>query len=327
MQLSANQQRAQLFLKIVFWSIVLHAILALLFLLQFGDTILGIPKWKYFGDALGGFINRNSFATFLALGSLIGINMLLPGTMASSKSKAGKARDRVGQDTILIAVGLLILLVTLIATNSRMGVFAALCGMAFSLGLAFFKRIEGVQGFRFWPFLVLLLAAVVFGVVTYGATFTERLGRAGDDAAIRQQLYAQVLEMIRLRPLTGYGGESFERVFPLFHRPPVSVDLIWSKTHSTYLALWSDYGLIFGTLPMLLVAFVFFQLLSIHRRIAGQDALLRCGIGAIVVGAVHSLVDFSLEIEAVTFVFVSILAVACARQYELRNMIEREEAL
>ncbi|KQV44416.1 MULTISPECIES: O-antigen ligase family protein [unclassified Rhizobium] len=320
LQATANQQRARLFLKILFWSIVLHAIIALLFLLQFGDTILGIPKWKYFGDALGGFINRNSFATFLAMGCVIGLNFLLPGNGAASMIKTGRP-TRIGRDTVFIGVGLLILLVALIATNSRMGAFAAICGMAMSLGLALSKRLTG---FRAWPLVALLLAAIVFAVITYGATFTERLGRAGDDAAIRQQLYAQVIDMIGLRPLLGYGGDSFEYVFLLFHQPPVSVDLVWSKTHSTYLALWSDYGLVFGSLPILLIGFLFFQLLSTHRMLVGQDALIRCGIGAIVTGAVHSLVDFSLEIEAVTFVFVALLAVACARSFEVRTAAREE---
>lgn len=324
LQVSANQQRARLFLKMLFWGIVLHAIIALLFLLQFGDTILGIPKWKYFGDALGGFINRNSFATFLAMGCVIGLNFLLPGNDVA-KTKGGRTGGA-GRDTVFIGVGLLILLVALIATNSRMGAFAAICGMAMSLGLAFSKRLGGVSGFRAWPLVALLLAAIVFAVITYGATFTERLGRAGDDAAIRQQLYAQVIDMIRLRPLFGYGGDSFEYAFQLFHRPPVSVDLVWSKTHSTYLALWSDYGLIFGTLPILLIGVLFFKLLSAHRLLVGQDALIRCGIAVIVTGAVHSLVDFSLEIEAVTFVFVAVLAVGCARACEVRSAAREESA-
>ncbi len=325
LQFSANQQRAQFFLKLLYWSVVLHAIIALLFLLQFGDTILGIPKWKYFGDALGGFINRNSFATFLALGSVVGINLLIAGTGFVNRSRNGKPAGRMARDTVMIAIGLLVLLVTLIATNSRMGVTAALCGVLFSLGLAFFKRVEGDNRSRLLPLVALLLVAVAFSVLAYGGTFMERLGRTGD-AEIRQQLYAQVIEMIGQRPLTGYGGDSFEYVFPLFHRPPVSVDLVWSKTHSTYLALWSDYGLIFGTMPMLLVATVFFRLLAAHRRSTLQEPLLRCGIGAIVVGAVHSLVDFSLEIEAVTLVFVSILAVACARQYEIGSTAAKEDA-
>ncbi|WP_075290730.1 O-antigen ligase family protein [Pararhizobium arenae] len=325
LQLAANPQRAQLFLKLLYWSIVLHAILSLMFLLQFGDTILGIPKWKYFGDALGGFINRNSFATFLAFGSVLGLNLLLPGARLLAK-RGGKPADSWGRDTLIMGVGLLIILVALIATNSRMGVFAALCGMLFSAGLAVFKRSEAGEGFRIWPLVLFFVVAAVFGAVTYGGTLTERLGRTGSDAEIRQKLYAQVIDMIHLRPLTGYGGDSFEYVFPLFHRPPVSVDLVWSKTHSTYLALWSDYGLLFGSLPILLVAIVFVQLVGVHRKMKSQDSLIRCGIGAVVVCAVHSLVDFSLEIQAVTFVFVAILAVAWARRSELLGMMAQEDA-
>jgi O-antigen ligase len=158
----------------------------------------------------------------------------------------------------------------------------------------------------------------------YGTLFLERLGRVGDASDVRMQLYQQVLQMIEARPLLGFGGDSFEYAYPLFHQAPVSVDLVWDKAHSTYLSLWAEYGLFFGSLPMLIVAIIVLQLGAAYVKAPGQDMLIRSGLCVILVGALHSLVDFSLEIEAVTFAFVAIVATAWARQFELRNAGTRE---
>ncbi|KQS87888.1 MULTISPECIES: O-antigen ligase family protein [unclassified Rhizobium] len=329
LQVTSNPQRARIFINLVYWIIVIHAVVGLLFLLQFGDTILGIPKWKYFGSAIGGFTNRNSYATFLAFGSVLGINLMverltetLPGK--SDNSVLGRYLGKGG--VIIIGLGWLILVITLIATNSRMGLFAACCGMITSILLVLAKRTVGTNRAAIWIFLLLIPVIVGTGMIGYGAAFVERVGEVADASEIRMQLYHQVLGMIETRPLLGFGGNSFEYAYPLFHQAPVSFDLVWDRAHSTYLALWAEYGVIFGTIPMLMVAIILFQLCAAYVKAPGQEMLLRSGISVILIGAVHSLVDFSLEIEAVTFAFVVIAGAAWARRFELVNAGEKGAA-
>ncbi|WP_438750872.1 O-antigen ligase family protein [Pararhizobium sp. O133] len=322
LQMTSNPQRARVFINLVYWAIVIHAVVGLLFLLQFGDTILGIPKWKYFGSAMGGFINRNSYATFLAFGSVIGINLMIERMTETNLGKGdsslfGRYLGKGG--VVIIGLGWVVLVMTLIATNSRMGVFAACCGMIASVLMALAKRTAGTNRIAIWTFLLLIPAIVGLGIIGYGTTFIERVGDVDAAADVRMQLYQQVVTMIEARPFLGFGGNSFEYAYPLFHQAPVSVDLVWDKAHSTYLALWAEYGLVFGSIPMLIVATILFQLSAAYLKVPGQDMLLRSGIGVILVGAVHSLVDFSLEIEAVTFAFVVIVATAWARRFELGN--------
>ena len=327
LQITSNPERARSFIQLIYWAIVIHAVIALLFLLQFGDTILGIPKWKYFGSAMGGFINRNSFATFLAFGSVLGINLLIERLTEKPKGKGDTSvfGTYLGMNGVaIIGLGWLILVITLVATNSRMGLFAALCGMIASLLLALAKRTEEGNRRGIWLLLIVIPLLTGLGLVGYGAIFLERLGSIGEAADVRLELYGQVIEMIRTRPLLGFGGNSFEHAYPLFHQAPVSVDLVWDKAHSTYLALWAEYGLVFGSLPLVITGLILFQLVVAYVKIPGQDMLIRCGLGTILVAAVHSLVDFSLEIQAVTFVFVAILATAWARQFDLRRLGEGE---
>jgi O-Antigen ligase len=327
MQITSNPQRARAFINLIYWTIVIHAVVGLLFLLQFGDTILGIPKWKYFGSAMGGFINRNSFATFLAFGSVLGINLMIERMTEkpSGKGDSSALGTYLGKGGVVtIGLGWLILVITLVATNSRMGLFAACCGMIASVVLALAKKTANANSTGVWIFLLVIPVIVGLGMLGYGTIFLERLGRVGDASDLRMQLYQQVLQMIETRPLLGFGGNSFEYAYPLFHQAPVSVDLVWDKAHSTYLALWAEYGVIFGSVPLLIVGIILFQLSRAYVKAPGQEMLIRCGLCVILVGAVHSLVDFSLEIEAVTFAFVAIVATAWARQFELGNAVERD---
>lgn len=327
LQITSNPRRAHAFINLLYWAIVVHAVVGLLFLLQFGDTILGIPKWKYFGSALGGFINRNSFATFLSFGSVLGVNLMIERMTErlSGKGDTSILGTYLGKGgVVVIGLGWLILVITLIATNSRMGLFAGCCGMIASVVLALAKKSANTNRTGIWLLLLVIPVFVGLGMLGYGTLFLERLGRVGDASDVRMQLYQQVLQMIEARPLLGFGGDSFEYAYPLFHQAPVSVDLVWDKAHSTYLSLWAEYGLFFGSLPMLIVAIIVLQLGAAYVKAPGQDMLIRSGLCVILVGALHSLVDFSLEIEAVTFAFVAIVATAWARQFELRNAGTRE---
>jgi hypothetical protein len=322
MQICGNPSRTQRLTRSLFWIIVIHAALGIVFLYQLGDTTLGIEKLTYKGSATAGFVNRNSYATFLAFGSILGIIIILQTSAGSANSpERGKSFfevyfDRTG--ILPVALGWLVIMLALVATNSRMGVFAACCGMFFVLGIAIIKMPAKTQIRSIWLALTIIPLAIGVGVMLYGKTFLERVGRleTSDDLDVRLTLYRQTLQMIESRSVLGYGGQSFEFAFPLFHDPSFAPDFLWDKAHSTYLALWAEYGVIFGSLPILIVVYIFFgMLLSFFRRERPDYATL-AGLGAIIIAAIHSLVDFSLEIQAVNFAFVAIIAAGYARTLE-----------
>jgi O-antigen ligase len=127
------------------------------------------------------------------------------------------------------------------------------------------------------------------------------------------QLYNQIIDMIAQRPLFGYGASSFKYAYPLFHNPSVPVDLVWESAHSTYLSLWNGLGIVVGTLPILIVLSIF--VLMIRSRRPGQPVRseTQAAIGATVLVAIHSTVDFSLEIQGVAMLYTAILALGSAR--------------
>lgn len=174
---------------------------------------------------------------------------------------------------------------------------------------------------RGWYLLWLPAALVVIGaaIYLYGQGLVERLGSQAEAADVRLDLYVQVIEMIRARPLLGYGGGAFEQAFQLFHHPPVSPDLVWDRAHNTYLALWAELGLVAGSVPILLVGTAAIRL-AWNSSSAGSDWTGRvAATGVVLVAATHSLADFSLEIQANTILFVILLGIGISARMSKRS--------
>jgi len=314
-QVATRAHRRDLILNVIIAIVSGYAIFGLASLFQFGDTLLSMPKWAYEGSATATFVNRNSFATFLSFGAVVTLTMLA-GTFVRQVDGTG-GRLLVDPIVLIYLLALATILAALFATQSRMGVLSGIAGCVVVAILAQ-RRMRWWRG---WFLLVLPMALLAVGAITYlyGQGLVERLGSQESTADVRLDLYAQVIEMIRTRPLLGYGGGAFEQAFQLFHRPPVSPDLVWDRAHNTYLALWSELGVIAGSIPILLVGIAAVRLAWNSSR-AGSDWTGRvAAVGVVVVAAIHSLADFSLEIQANTILFVLLLGLGSSAAIKKRG--------
>jgi O-antigen ligase len=325
LQAAASRTRAQRILEVIFFVVTGYAAYSLLALTQLGDTLLGMQKWAYLGSATGTFVNRNSFATFLAFGLTVGVTLELGILIPVDDDPALHPWSRRGGRSLLVLTGLGFILAALLASQSRMGLFAGLVASVAVTTVAVVRA-----GSRRSLLTVTLLGTGVLCVATlsllYGSSVLERLLSLEGSADVRVALYKQVFEMISKRPVLGYGGGSFELAFPLFHHTPVSADLVWDKAHSTYLSLWTELGVIAGSIPILILA----ALAGRCLRSAWHDPSIRVvslsSFGVAVVGAVHSTVDFSLEIQANAYCFLAVLALGVATE-RLRGPSHQSEEL
>jgi O-antigen ligase len=305
LQVGTSRQRKRFLLHAALAITTIYAIFGIVSLVQLGDTILGLPKWAYEGFATGTFVNRNSFATFLAFGAVVAASLLSAG-MVRMEEDGHVRRRSLDIMPLLYAVCLAIISVALLATQSRMGIFAAVAGCVLVTAInamASPNRLLGVLAL-----IVVLAGGAVAGVHLYGTGLLERLGSVEQSADIRLALYQQVVAMIFERPWFGYGGGTFELAYPLFHQLPVSPDLVWDRAHSTYLALWSDYGLVAGSIPLLLTMLATARIAGGMHRARSDRAARVVALGAVAVAGIHSLVDFSLEIQANAMLFLLLLA-------------------
>jgi O-antigen ligase len=305
-QVAANPARRELALNVLLFACLGYALLAIV-ALNTGDWILGLTKWAYEGSATGTFVNRNSFATFLAFGSVIAASKLARHVADRLERHYDDGPIQHSNSSILLySLAFIFLLAVIVATQSRMGFAAALSGSLVAIVAT------AARSSRALPIIIgvtlLGVLATIVALSLFGEALFERFGTVERSALVRTDLYQQVLELIGLRPLIGYGGGSFELAYPLVHQLPVNLDFVWDKAHNTYLTLWSELGLIGGSLPLLIIAALVWRTIKAPRG-GTADWRFRCmSFGIVTVAAVHSLADFSLEIQANALLFVALLA-------------------
>ena len=300
--LGRSERRGHWMVEAMFWIACMQAATGLISLFVLGDTLLGVAKAHYQGFATGTFVNRNTFATYVAAALPLGISLI-----ATADPSGDPVRRR-----LLIgarAAGLAVLAAALVASGSRMGLVAGAVGTGLALLLALAKHGSG------WRLAVAATAvcAMVL-VVAFGAPLVQRIVDPGDDITNRLVLYAQVWAAILERPLLGYGGGSFAAVFPVFQHPPQPGELLWQRAHSTYLALWFEYGLVAGSIPILLVMTLWIRCLR-RSVVFGRSASILAAATSVPVFAIHSALDFSLEVHAVALLMTCILALGAGRTW------------
>jgi len=313
LQIAHNTERAHKMLVALFIMVVVYAAYALFALTQLGDPILFFTKSAYQENATATFVNRNSFATFLSFGLIAGL-VFTAVSLLPSGEKTGEQKSLLS--AALYLTGSSVIFAALIATQSRMGFTAGAIGALVATILVWSKAPKARR--LIWPTLLFGLLGTIVLFVLYGTGLLERVGSVESSADVRMALYEQVIEMIADRPWTGYGAGSFELAFPLFHQLPVSPDLLWDKAHNTYLALWSELGVIFGSIPVLLILMIGVRAWRIFRLATRRWINAAIALGAIATTAVHSLADFSLEIQAVAYLFVAILAIGMAGPHKIK---------
>lgn len=311
LQVATNHRRKTFVLNATLIIVTAYALYGFISLVQLGDTILGLPKWAYAGSATATFVNRNSFATFLAFGAVVAM-ALAAGKLVRHDDDDDEGVPAVRRFDPIILIYLLayaVIVAALFATQSRMGFGAAVAG-SLTIIVVSVSRVGG-RG-RLVALLAIFSLAIVLGLFTYGQGLLERLGSVENASDVRLDLYAQVVQMILARPYVGYGGGAFELAYPLFHQAPVSADMVWDRAHNSYLALWVELGLIAGSIPIVLLLAAGFRIVSGLGRVRSDWTAKLAGLGVLVVGATHSLVDFSLEIQANTLLFLAIVATGVA---------------
>ena len=99
----------------------------------------------------------------------------------------------------------------------------------------------------------------------------------------------------------------------------ISAAGIWDKAHNTYLEVWQGLGLVFGTALMAALGWRISTSFvgAIRRRRDAKSPIVAAAASLLV--AAHALVDFSLQIEAVTLTFMALLGAGVAQSESSRH--------
>ena len=264
-------------------------------------SVLWYDKWAYWGDLTSTFVNRNSYATFAGLSVVTAIALLLDNILRGVDFQQPPRVILRSLIELLMTrsvwfVGCIAISATaLLLTHSRGGMAATGVGvLALMVMIALAPSLRGPWRAVFGIAVLVGGAAVLF--VSGAATFA-RVADTSLDLEARPEIFQLTLKALADHPWIGTGLGTFTTVFEAYRTP----DLLFfvNAAHNDYLENMLELGipaalLLFGAL---LALFVMCVRGAIRRR---RDAIFPCvGVGVTALVAMHSLVDFSLQIPAV----------------------------
>ncbi len=313
--------------------VVLTGLMALYGLLRLS---LSLDKILWFdepdtGYLTSGFINRNSAATFLGMGSLVGLGLMFQQIRSVFQKTIGES-DREGirrlSDALAGRLGLdlvlfVLMFVALLATGSRGGISFTVIAALFMMLLYSVKasvQSRSAGGRSAWVLIILLVAVLMIGLFELsGARLVGRLLDQGFGSASRVETYVRTLEAIRDYLFLGSGLGTFQDVFTAYRLELSAGRHVWDKAHNDYLELILGLGLPAATLVMLSYVFLFYKVVRgfFVRHRDGHYSAIAAAVCVLV--GLHSLVDFSLQIQANTLAFALLLGLGLAQSKSSRN--------
>lgn len=264
------------------------------------------------------FVNRNSYATYAGFGVLANLAALSL-SFESGRAAAGTRHmprdvlERLVQGAWIFAFGAAIVSAALVLTVSRGGILATVAGVVVFFLVAL-RKDRGTRAVMPAGVVAALVAAYVAAVGL--AAFLARLFASSAEEA-RFTVYPRIVEAIADRPWLGYGPGGFFDAFRPYV-PPSAATGEWDMAHNSYLENALEFGI-----P---AAIAFYAALFLVVRRLWQGARTRRRMVAVpsfafavaIVGALHSIFDFSLQMPATGALFAMILGIGWAQSFSSR---------
>jgi O-Antigen ligase len=325
-QLCRDSRRADYLLKSVGFIVCVYAVYGFASFALAPGTILWIKDNYAIGFVRSTFVNQNNFATYDGIGLLAICGLFFRVFRREVMSAGGSVGftiatllENVGRRGWLLLGGAFILLVALLLTGSRGGVLATFLGLFVLTTLMFTRRsTRPTRHLETIVFCVALFAAVL---TAFGDTFFGRIETGGIYDEGRMALNRLTLGSVGDARFLGFGYGTFADVFPMYRDQSVGVDRIFDKAHNSYLEVLQGLGLAFGSMLIANLALLVLRCLSgaVRRHQSATIPCVAAGAGFLV--GVHSLVDFSLQIQAVTLTFMAILGAGVAQSESSRRPV------
>jgi O-antigen ligase len=268
------------------------------------------------------FYDRSHFATYAGTGLVVMCGLILrlywrvlTESGGSLRFKVASAIEATGQRGAALLAGAFVILVAILLTGSRGGLIATGLSLLTLAVLWLGGRNTGITGKRaILVFGTFFVAVVCFA---FGNMMFSNLSERGVTDATRLAVDVIMLRSIFDAPLLGYGYGTFIDVFPMFRDQSISVDGIFEFAHNTYLEVFQGLGLVFGS--MLVACVVLLVLKCVKGAINRQDSMTpRVVVSLAILVGVQALVDFSLEMQAVTLTFMALLGAGVAQSKSSR---------
>lgn len=328
LQLCRDASRANFLLKSLAASTCAYAAYGLFAFAFMPGRVLWVARPFSRTDVVNStFINPNSFATYAGMGLILICGFILRLYRREFTAVAGSARFRIatfiqvtGQRAAVLFGAGFVVLIALLGSQSRGGILSTVLGL-FVFAILCLKTHK--QGSAEQREAVIILGAVLVAVafLAFGNLVAGRIAQQGLYDQGRIPVYTITLRSILASPLLGYGYGTFADVFPMFRDQSLSTYDNWVMAHNTYLEVFQGLGILFGS--MLVASIVLLARRCVKAAMTRREnEMIPCvaaGI-AFLVGA-HSLVDFSLQIEAIGVTFMAVLGAGVAQSQSSRLIL------
>lgn len=326
LQLGRHSLRSILLLQAVATIVAAYSLYGLLLTAFYKGGIPFFEVPDVGGLVRGTFVNRNNFATYAGLGVVASLALTLrlyrhavPEHTGLTGYRLTKLIDATGRrGWLALGVGF-VSLVALLGSISRGGILATALGVIAVLIFSYTrKRKRRGEQLEAIVFVALAVAAAFF---FFGDLIVGRIATAGLEDTSRLAVYLIVIRSILDSPILGFGYGTFQDVFPMYRDLSISAVGIWDKAHNTYLEVFQGLGLVFGGALVAALFVLAGQCIrgAVKRRRDATPSIVAAAC-ALLVG-VHALVDFSLQIEAVTLTFMALLGAGVAESESSRTAI------
>lgn len=276
------------------------------------SPIFGVAE----GDrARGSFVYQNQFANYLALCLGLAIGWIIS-ELATDKHRGNakaKLREALGtllSTKMLLRLAVVVMVIGLILSRSRMG------NSAFFVALAI-TALTAIFCYKKPPRLLkpLVLSIFVLDLIIVGAMFgvekvKQRLEETSFAGESRDEVVLHSMPLLEQHWLTGSGAGSFYTVFPAYQQGVYTG--FYDHAHNDYLQFSVELGV---PVTLLLGAWQLYALWLCLQTMRRRNTRFYKGIafGAMMANLhmlLHSTVDFSLQAPANALLFVTILALS-----------------
>lgn len=290
------------------------------------EKILWYDRWAFSQALSSTFVNRNSFAAYAGLGmncliaySFWLFNVSTP-KLFGLKSKLLGFFARHPHQVVILSLSLIIVFTAILLTGSRAGIISVAIAIIYlTLNLSFRdmgkrEHIGNVKSVS-WAlpiFFISFLAIFAFS----GDMFKYRMN-AGLENDYRFKIYPVLMEITQEGPLVGTGLGTFPEVFSAHRKPDLHRHVV--RAHNDYLEILLTAGPLVGGLFIMLFSFFIVKLVFKRNMSFTVEVFSVCSVSIMLQMALHSSVDFPLQIPAIAITLCGVMGATAVLWCEQRR--------
>jgi len=208
--------------------------------------------------------------------------------------------------TILIAFGVVVMILGLLFSASRMGILSLL--LAFSLISLAFGDLQKAMKFSKASVLILSLG-ILWGVWIGLDAVISGFFAVPNDFKLRWMIWGSTFDILKDFPVLGSGLGTFGQIFPMYRS--FHIRGVVTHAENDFLQLASEVGVVGAGLLLVLFVYLFCKAAAGILKLPNREPLRYIGISgliSILALTFHSIVERNIQVPANAFLFTFIWA-------------------